>query len=40
MILEGNDGWDPYLSQTPLGYAQRNLWNILSAERNSIIGNN
>lgn len=38
VILEGNDGWDPYLSQTPLGNAQRSLWDDLLLERLQKIG--
>ena len=33
MLLEGNDGWDPYLSQTPFGYGLRNTWDELIKER-------
>jgi hypothetical protein len=33
MILEGNDGWDPNMSQTPPGYALRKTWDRLAEER-------
>ncbi|MBQ2311742.1 MAG: hypothetical protein II185_04235 [Firmicutes bacterium] len=34
LLLEGNDGWDPYLSQAPEGFAQRKIWDALLEERN------
>ena len=34
LLLEGNDGWDPYLSQAPEGNAQRRIWDELLGERN------
>ena len=39
-ILEGNDGWDPYLSQTPQGNAQRRIWNTCLQERQRFIERN
>ena len=32
-ILEGNDGWEPYVSQMPQGFAQRKNWNAFLKER-------
>lgn len=38
IILEGNDGWDPYLTQAPLGNEQRTTWDRLLNIRNKVLG--
>lgn len=36
VFIEGNDGWDPFLTQTPLGNQQRKIWNKLLLERKQV----
>lgn len=38
LVIEGNDGWDPYLIQVPLGYELRETWDELVSERHGFFG--
>ena len=38
LVIEGNDGWDPYVTQTPLGNAMRAFWNDMVQERKDFYG--
>jgi len=38
MILEGNDGWEPFLTQAPKGNAQRKTWDRLLGVRREVFG--
>lgn len=37
IILEGNDGWDPYLSQVPAGLPLRETWEHYLNMRNAVL---